>query len=297
MLLAVAVAAMASSVVFLRFSTLTPGEISAWRMLLGALCFLPFVGNGWRGLTRGAWARAVLAGLILGLHFVTWVMGARSTSAANASLLVNLVPLVLPFLLLVLAGEAIRRRDWTGSAFGLTGVLVLVGGNLSLQGTWRGDLICLGSMVLLAIYIALSRRAAGLFPGTSAWVVPVFLVSALTCYACHVLAGNAVHWPPAGEWQWIVLLVVCPTLLGHGLMARSLRFWRGQVVGVANGGQFLFAGIYGWFAFGELPSLLFPLGAVLILCGVWLVAAQGRGDADPQPARSPEEKPEEQAHQ
>ena len=297
MLLAVAVAAMASSVVFLRFSTLSPGEISAWRMVLGAMSFLPFVGTGWRGLGRGAWTRAGIAGIFLGLHFVTWVMGARGTAAANATLLVNLVPLVLPFLLLAIAGESIRKRDWSGSLLGLAGVLVLVGGNLSMQGTWRGDLICLGSMLLLAVYIALSRKAAGVFPSTSAWVVPVFLVASVTCFSCHLLAGHPLDWPPAHEWKWIFLLVLCPTLLGHGLMARALRFWRGQVVGVASGGQFVFAGVYGWFAFGEVPSWLFPIGAALILCGVWMVAVQGGGDMTRAAAGSPEEKPNKQSHQ
>lgn len=270
----VAVAAMASSVIFLRLSKLSPAEISGWRMLLGALCFLPWVGTGWKGLGRGAWVRAVVAGVFLGLHFISWVMGARATSAANASLLVNLVPLVLPFLLLLLAGERIHARDWGGSVLGVAGVLVLVGSSLGSGGSWRGDMMCLGSMLLLAVYMALGRKAAGLFPGTAAWVVPVFAMASLTCFSVRSQAPEPWSWPPAAEWKWILLVVVCPTLLGHGLVARALRFWRGQVVGVATGGQFLFASIYGWFAFGELPAATYPIGAVLIVAGVWVVAGR-----------------------
>ena len=276
-LLVMAVAAMASSVVFLRFSKLGPGEISGWRMALGALCFLPLVHREqWKHLPKGAWLRALFAGVVLGGHFVTWVSGARATAAANATLLVNLVPLVLPFLLFPLAGEKVRPRDWAGTLLGFGGVLVLVGANLGSNGTWRGDLICLGAMVFLAFYMALGRKAATLFPSTAAWVVPVFAVASLTSFASEWLRGGNPRLPPPGEWKWILLIVIFPTLMGHGLVARALRYWRGQVVGVAAGGQFLFAGLYGWFAFGEVPGAWFPLGAALIVAGTRVVAG-GRG--------------------
>ena len=278
MMLVMAVAAMASSVIFIRFSGLGPGEISGWRMALGAICFLPFVRRDqWSQLHRGAWIRAACAGMLLGGHFVTWVMGARATVAANATLLVNLVPLVLPFLLLPLAGEKVRPRDWAGTLLGFGGVLVLVGANFGEGGTWKGDLICLGAMVLLAFYMALGRKAATLFPATAPWLVPVFAVASLTSFATEWLRGPPLRLPPPGEWKWILLIVIFPTLLGHGLIARALRYWRGQVVGVATGGQFLFAGIYGWFAFGEVPGPWFPLGAALIIAGTRIVAGRDRG--------------------
>ncbi|MFM7182478.1 MAG: DMT family transporter [Verrucomicrobiales bacterium] len=276
LLLVLAVAAMASSVIFIRLSGLGAGEISGWRMALGSICFLPFVRRGhWSQLPKGAWFRAFCAGVLLGGHFVTWVAGARATVAANATLLVNLVPLVLPFLLLPLAGEKVRPRDWVGTLLGFGGVLVLVGASLSSGDTWRGDIICLAAMVLLACYMALGRKAASLFPATAAWLVPVFAIASLTGFASEWLVGEGPRFPPAGEWKWILLIVIFPTIVGHGLIARALRYWRGQVVGVATGGQFLFAGIYGWFAFGEVPGPWFPLGAVLIVAGTRIVAGGG----------------------
>lgn len=291
-LLVLAVAALASSVVFIRFSSLSPGEISGWRMAFGALCFLPFVRPGqWSKLGKGAWIRAICGGILLGTHFVTWVMGARATVAANATLLVNLVPLVLPFLLFPLAGEKVRRRDWIGTLLGFGGVLVLVGASFESGDTWRGDMICLGSMILLALYMALGRKAASLFPATAPWVVPVFATASLTCFAIEATSQHSLRLPPPSEWKWIFLIVICPTLLGHGLIARALRYWRGQVVGVATGGQFLFAGVYGWFAFGEKPGVWFPLGAALIIAGTRVVAGHGKHHpAGAQPDSSAKEK-------
>ena len=271
LLLLLAVASMASSVIFIRLSELGPFELAGWRLAGGALAMAPLV-RGWGRLGRGAWVRAWVAGLLLGLHFVTWVVGARSTSAANASLLVNLVPLVLPLLLVPLAHESIRGRDWAGAACGVAGVLVVVGANLHPGGTAWGDGVCLGSMLLYAAYMALGRRAATLFPNTASWIVLVFGIGAVVCFGAGAAAGAPLRLPPPAEWLWVVALVVFPTLLGHGLMNRALRCWRGQVVGVASTGQFLFAGLFAWPLFGELPSVWFPLGAALVVAGVWIVA-------------------------
>lgn len=272
LLLLLAVASMASSVIFIRLSELPPGELSAWRLIFGGMVVFPWFFKAWRRIPRAAWPRALAAGVLLGLHFITWVMGARGTVAANATLLVNLVPLVLPLFLLVLAHEPMRRTDWLGSACGLLGVATVLGGSLEFAGNLRGDLICLGSMFLLAAYIALGRRAAAQFPTNAAWVAPVFLTGALVCLGSELAVGRVPDLPPPREWAWIACLVVFPTLLGHMVMNRALRFWRGQVVGVASSGQFLFAGAYAWGVFGELPAPLFPLGAVLVVIGVWVVA-------------------------
>lgn len=306
-LLVVPVAAMASSVIFLRLSGLGAAEVSFWRLLLGGIALGLMGGGSWRsGAATGAalaetagekkiqnsglrgilgvdngvfrvirecWRAVLLGGFFLGAHFVTWVAGARATSAANATLLVNLVPLVLPWLLWWIAAERVRRTDWAGAALGVAGVLVVVGAKGG-GGDWRGDLMCLGSMFLLAAYLALGRRAAASFPSSAAWTVPVFLTGALVCGVVEVATNGWPDWPSAREWIWIACLVGVPTLLGHALVNRALRVWRGQVVGVATTGQFLFAGVYAWVVFGELPGPLFPVGAALVLGGVVVV---GRG--------------------
>ena len=102
-------------------------------------------------------------------------------------------------------------------------------------------------------------------------------------HAMDGIAGGAASGRPLGlptvrEYLYIGGLVVFPTLLGHGLMNRAVRFWRGQVVGVASNGQFLFSSLFAWLAFGEFPSRWFPLGAVLVVAGVWIVARKGRRD-------------------
>ncbi|MCU0787405.1 MAG: DMT family transporter [Verrucomicrobia bacterium] len=42
--------------------------------------------------------------MLLAVHFISWIAGARMTPGANASLLVNMTPAVMPFVLYLLAG-------------------------------------------------------------------------------------------------------------------------------------------------------------------------------------------------
>ncbi len=92
----------ASSVLLIKASTLAPAVLASARLLVAGVILIPF---WWRerrlSPPTGAWASlrpSILPGVFLGLHFISWNAGARATLAGNASLVVNMVPLVMPFL-------------------------------------------------------------------------------------------------------------------------------------------------------------------------------------------------------
>jgi drug/metabolite transporter (DMT)-like permease len=69
----------------------------------------------------------------------------------------------------------------------------------------------------------------------------------------------------------MVGLAVGPTLIGHSLINLSMRHFRGQVVSVANVGQFVFAGAMAFWFFGEQPAALFYAASAMVVAGIALV--------------------------
>ena len=111
-----------TAVIMIKQSTdaMPPVLLAAGRQLLAAVLL---AGLFWRDarrhrgtLTGRHLRRCILPGVLLGLHFITWIIGARLTLAANSSLIVNMVPVVMPFLLLVLMGESLNRGELLGTA-------------------------------------------------------------------------------------------------------------------------------------------------------------------------------------
>ena len=161
------VIASALSFVFIRESTEAPAMLAAYRVLLAGLILLPWYLRDRRRLgdssLRKVVGRSLLPGLILGVHFIAWVMGARMTSAANATLIVNLVPVVMPFLMMWLFNERLLGKEILATVLAVVGMLVLTATDLVISPlSAAGDLISFVSMLLFAVYLAVARAYAHL---------------------------------------------------------------------------------------------------------------------------------------
>jgi drug/metabolite transporter (DMT)-like permease len=267
--------ACSTAVILIKESSVDPVLLSSARLLLAAACLSPWFFReyarhpefGARGLRR-----AVLPGAVLALHFVSWVIGARATLAVSASLIVNMIPLAMPFWLYLFADERVTRSELAGTALGLGGVAVLTGADLG-AGNATGDLVCFGSMLLAALYLALGRRNRDV-PSLFLYVVPLYGVAGLICLVAGLPRIATLARLPAREVWLLLALTLVPTIIGHSLINRAMKHFRGGVVTVINLGQFVFAGLIAWFAFGEVPGASFWPAAGLVVAGA-AVALRG----------------------
>lgn len=272
----------ATSVIFIKRSGTDAVLLSALRLLGAVACLTPLAWSAWRRhrhqLTAAQLRQPLVPGLLLAVHFITWIWGARLTPAANSSLIVNLVPLAFPWLLQVWVGERVSRREWQATGLGLAGVVLLAVADARFSMRHAlGDAVCFGSMLLYAAYLVQSRRNRD-FPSLWLYVTGVYAVAGLTCLGVYGLGVALGMLPPpaaqpwtAAEWTSLAGLILLPTLLGHTLLNAAMQRMRGQVVALANQTQFLWAGLLGWIFLHELPGLPFAAAATLVLAGAVLV--------------------------
>jgi drug/metabolite transporter (DMT)-like permease len=275
-LLFVGVFACSTAVIFIKASAVDPVLLSSFRLLGAALLLFPLFERARRRHAESAGLRelrrSIVPGLVLAAHFVSWVIGARMTLAANASLIVNMVPLAMPFLLFFVAGERIARVELVATALGLTGILILSAGDFR-SGDLAGDLVCFVSMLLFALYLALGRRNRDI-PSIWLYVVPLYAIAGVACLAAGAGRLGTVPAFPAKEWLLLLALAVVPTIFGHSLLNGAMKHFRGNVVSVCNVGQFVFAGVLAWIVFGELPKAAFWPAALLVVLAA-MIALRG----------------------
>jgi drug/metabolite transporter (DMT)-like permease len=269
------VAACSTAVIWVRLSEVPPLLLCGWRLVLSTMLLLPLAVKAWQSASPEQRAHAIwgtaLPGLALALHLVSWTWGARLTEAARATLIVNMTPLALPFMLWLMNRERINRGEWLGTVVALVGVFLLTGPFLSSGWVVKsGDWICLGSMVLMGVYLVLGRRNRG---RGAFWLylVPVYAWAGLACLFLALPFHSREMIPEWSEWGWLLVLATIPTILGHGLINYALRQIGTQQVGVLNQTQFLFASVAAFFIFGETPAWFFYPAAALIVLGSWLV--------------------------
>jgi drug/metabolite transporter (DMT)-like permease len=95
---------------------------------------------------------AVGAGVLLALHFATWVPSLRYTSVASATAIVATQPVWVALHARAM-GHEVPRRAWLGIAISLIAVVVLTGVDFSLDAeALVGDLLALLGGVFGALY-------------------------------------------------------------------------------------------------------------------------------------------------
>jgi drug/metabolite transporter (DMT)-like permease len=286
LLLFLGVFACSTSAVLIRMSATNPFVLTAARLAIAVVLLAPVLLFELRrhkgAFTGGHLRRTRLPAVVLAAHMLTWTLGARMTAVAQSSLIVNLVPVALPFFLLWVARERINRAEVAGTALTIVGLLVLsVKDAMAGGGGLAGDAMCLLSMLLFALYLALGRHNRD-FPSVWLYVIPVYAQAALICLVVclpwiRTLAGES-----ASEWAILVALAAIPTVCGHSLLNLSMRRIRGQVVSLCNTSQFIFAGVMGFLLFGELPPAVFYVASAIVVAGVVIVVR-----AAPAPEESP----------
>jgi drug/metabolite transporter (DMT)-like permease len=264
-----------TAVIMIKASTEHPLLVASYRLLIAALALSPFFFRdvacsncryGWKQLKL-----SLLPALFLAVHFMSWVVGARLTRVANASLIANLTPVVMPFFVWTFFRERVGRQEALGTLLTLAGMVVLTGSNLGgLGNQWKGDLICLGSMLAFAVYLALGRRNGGRI---SLWLymVPLYAIAGLICLLCALFFINPIKPYELSNVLYLVGLGLIPTVFGHTILNFSLKYFSGQVVSVTNLSQPIFAGLLGVLIFQEVPPLIFYVAAALILSGAVIV--------------------------
>ncbi|TWT77822.1 EamA-like transporter family protein [Posidoniimonas polymericola] len=287
-LLLFGVAACATSVIWIKKSGVDPVLLSGLRLVVASVALTPLFIRDWRRhrdvLTWRHYRDAAIPGVMLALHFITWLIGVRMTPAVNSTVLVNLTPIVMPLLLIWLTGERPNRRELLATGVAGIGLSILFVSDFNLsREQFNGDLVCLGSMLLLALYLTLGRKYRH-HPTVWLYLVPLYYTAAVVALLlAPVFATDlSVDWPR--EWYWVLALGLIPTVLGHSLLNNAMRHFRGQVVGLASMLQFIIAGVLAYLLLpNETPAWTFyPASVFILLAGVIVV-----GRRKSRPAASP----------
>jgi drug/metabolite transporter (DMT)-like permease len=258
-----------------------PLGVAFYRLLFSALIVLPAVLlRPPESVKRRGRRPALLvpaAGLLLALHFATWITSLWYTSIGASVVLVSMAPVFAVVLSRIFLREAASIRTVAAVIVALAGTAVITGGDLD-PGLdhWKGDLLALAGALFMAAYLLIGRsvRAEIAFGG---YLFGVYATGA----AFMALLAFSVEGPgasfPERDWIWLVLMAAGPGVAGHGLLNWSVRHLRTYVVNAAQLGEPILATFYAWVLLGERPGAHLYAGGVLVIAGLaWVFREEGR---------------------
>lgn len=238
-----------------------PLQIVACRFLFGFLTILPVAAATGRlrfdtriphwHVARVACGLAGVAGIFISVNHLPV---ADVTAISFSSPLFTL--LIAAFLL----GESVSRRRWLAAAVGFAGVLLIVRPGSTAFGA--ASLIALGTALVIGVEMAIIRRLARQDP-------PIMIVlssNGLGAIAGLGLAAAVWVWPAPGQWPFLIA-VGGLTVLGQLMFARASALGEASLVAPFTYASILFATVYGFAFFGEVPAWSMLAGVALLVAG------------------------------
>jgi drug/metabolite transporter (DMT)-like permease len=261
--------ACSSSVIFIKSTAMDPAYLAGLRLLMASLLLAPWFLRDCRRIPdvrfSRLWLNSLPAGGFLAAHFISWNEGVRLTLAAHGTLIVNMVPVALPFLLWLTHRERVNRVEIAATTVSMLGIAILAINDYHFSREYMvGDLTCFVSMILFAAYLSLGRKNRS-SQSIFLYIVPVYLSAAVVCLAVSLWRFDELLENGPRDYLMAFLLALIPGAIGHTLINNAMRHLRGQIVGVMNVSQFLFAGVLAFWIFGEVPHAVFFLVSLFIV--------------------------------
>lgn len=248
--------------------------IGFWRNALGTIAVAPFAAPTIRRelklLGRTGWRDVAFAGLMLALHFATWVTSLKMTSVAAATAMVSM-QVVFVVMIDRLRGEVITRAVIGGVSIAVAGVLVITGVDFSLSArALVGDILALVGGLTAALYLMAGSRVREKVSTTSYTVVCYGICALLLALGCLVAQVEMVDFS-TNTWLAIIGVTICAQLLGHSVLNHLLAVMSPALISLflllEVPGAAILAGIF----LDQTPPVGVYVGLALILGGLVLV--------------------------
>ena len=258
-------------------STMPVLTLIFWRNLGGSLLTLPFALRHSRDKAGMKWA--VIAGVVLALHFVGFFLAMRMTTVAAGTALVALQP-IFAALFVKLSGGHIPSTAWLGMIVSFVGVVLVSGVDLQISvKSFLGDLAALVSAALAAVYIIAGSKAQKTLE-TTTYTTICYFVCSITALPMALIAGNQIFSFSAKEW-WILLgLILGAQLLGHSMFNSVLKRVSPAIVSLIVFFEVPVSAVLAAWWLDQRPPLGIIPGIVLILAGCILVVTRTRGSSN-----------------
>jgi drug/metabolite transporter (DMT)-like permease len=271
------VAAVSWAAILVRLCDAPSLGIAFYRMFFATLAILPWGLRSTGSVSARTYGLAITAGVLLGLHFATWISSLAFTTVASSVVLVSAQPVFTAILGPLFLGERPGGRGWAAVALALAGTVVLAGGD------WRGDpralfgdALALAGALTASLYLMIGRRVRERI-GFTRYLTVIYGTAAASLLVMAAAGGVSLRGYPGWTWLWLVLLAAGPNLLGHSLLNWSVRRLRALTVNLAILGEPLLATLYAALLLAEVPTPSFYVGAALIVAGVALAVWEESG--------------------
>ena len=249
----------------------TEFHIISFRFLIAFIVSLIFLQKKIFPIKIKEFIYSLILSIILFLVFITMTIGVKYTTATNASFLISLSVIFIPFFSWIFNKEKPKKNIFVVLIIALIGIMLLtLDKNLELH---IGDILCLICSLLFSFHIIITERFVRNNNPVTLGVLQFGGVAILSFLVQYPIEKFSL---PKNENFWISLLIlsVFCTALAYIIQTVSQKKLSSTLVGFILSLEPIFSGIFGYFILNEYLSFQQYVGAFLLLISVIYVSVK-----------------------
>ena len=214
---------------------------------------------------------SLILSIILFLVFITMTIGVKYTTATNASFLISLSVIFIPFFSWIFNKEKPKKSIFIVLIIALIGIMLLtLDKNLEFH---IGDILCLICSLLFSFHVLITERFVKNNNPITLGVLQFGGVAILSSLVQYPIEKFTL---PKNEKFWISLMIlsVFCTALAYIIQTVSQKKLSSTLVGFILSLEPIFSGIFGYFILNEYLSLQQYIGAFLLLISIIYVTVK-----------------------
>jgi drug/metabolite transporter (DMT)-like permease len=275
--------AVSSASIFIRYAQAEGAPsliISVWRLALATLVLTPLIVIRHRAeiaaLRADQIGLALVAGLMLALHFASWITSLEYTSVLISVVLVTTNPLFVALLTPLLLREQISRSALIAVLVAIAGGIIItlsgdVGAAPRQDAPLLGAGLALVGAITFALYFLIGRRLRATI-SVIPYIWLTYGAGALTLLGVLLVNGQAgqIGAQSGAAYLWMTMIALVPQLIGHSSYNYALGYMSAAFVALSVLFEPIGSTILAVIFLKEQPNWLQLVGGALILVALYL---------------------------
>ena len=223
------------------------------------------------GLSYPNKIRTVLAGILLGIHFILFYEAVKITTIANATFLGTLAPFFTLIIELVLYRRSYKKIIYIGLIIALSGMILVLINDFDLASRYTlGNIYAILCSLAISISFLIAEKVRDT-EGTIEYTRMLYGIAALTIFVIGSFYTTTFVITERIEILGFIFLALIPTIFGHNIFYYCVKFTTPTIVGTVPLGEPIIASIVAFFLFNELISINTAIGGALCIYGIFLI--------------------------
>ncbi|MDA8195552.1 MAG: DMT family transporter [Thermaerobacter sp.] len=270
--LLIGVLSVSSAAILIKLTPAPPAAVAFWRLALTVIITVPwFVARrGWTELQVGDGWGLFFSGVLLALHFFTWIWSLSLIPVAVSTALVSTHPIMVAMYHRWVEHRRLSRSLRWGGFLALAGLFVMIAAQGIHPQELGGMVLAVAGAAFAAGYL-LTGQSLRRHVSTTTYSTLVYFTSAIILGSGQGLLTGSLGPLTVHVFVLYVLMAVIPTLGGHTLFNWMLRYTPAATVSLALLGEIAGATILAWLILRQTPPLATLCGVAAITAGLGVV--------------------------